>query len=234
MAGTTDDEGEAGAGDDGGRPGPRRPLTRERVVAAAMALADEGGLAAVSMRKVAARLGVEAMSLYHHVANKEELLRDMGDVVMGEVELPRPGGDWRLEMTRRARSTRLALGRHPWVLALIDAWESPGPRTLQHHEAVLACLRASGFTIRDASHAFSLLDSYIHGFALQEQNLPFGPGDDLVALTEAMLGGLPEDRFPTLRELTEEVVLRPDYSYESEFDIGLGLVLDALERLRPP
>jgi AcrR family transcriptional regulator len=215
--------------------GARTPLSRDRVIGAAVELADRDGIDAVTMRKLAGALGVEAMSLYHHVANKEDLLDGMVDLVFGEVDLPVPDEEWWTAMRRRARSSRAALARHGWAVALMDSRSSPGPLTLRHHEAVLASLRAGGFDVHAAAHAFSLLDSYIYGFALQEQNLPVvNGGSDLAELAGAILDSFPEGEFPRLRELTTEVVLRPGYDYGAEFDIGLDLILDGLDRLREP
>jgi AcrR family transcriptional regulator len=180
------------------------------------------------MRRLAQDLGVEAMSLYHHVANKSDILDGMVDLVFGEIELPSDTTDWKTGMRQRASSMRAALTRHPWAIALMDSRASPGPKTLRHHDAVLGCCRAAGFSIEMAAHAFSLLDSYIYGFVLQEVNLPF---DDVDALDEVLVTIMPlsADDYPHLVELTTEHVLRPGYSYGDEFHYGLGLILDGLE-----
>src|SRR5438309_7553744 len=153
---------------------PRSPLGRERVLLAAVALADEHGIASLSMRRLGDVLGVEAMSLYNHVANKDELLDGMVDLVFSEIDLPVGGTDWKTAMRERAQSARQALGRHPWVIVLMSTRTSPGPATLRHHDAVIGTLRAAGFSVTLAAHTFSALDSYIYGFALQEATLPFG------------------------------------------------------------
>jgi AcrR family transcriptional regulator len=210
---------------------PRVPLTRERVLEAAVALADESGSEALSMRKLGEVLGVEAMSLYHHVASKDDLLDGMIDVVFGEIALPPECDDWKRAMRERALSARQVLSRHGWAIRFMDARTSPGPATLRHHDAVLGCLRNAGFSISLAASAFSVLDSYIHGFALQERNLPFDTPEQTADLAQAILDRFPADAYPHLRELMTEQVLRPGYDYGNEFELGLDLVLDGLERL---
>src|SRR5215831_16044757 len=152
----------------------RAPLSRDRVLRAAVALADTGGISSLSMRKLGEALGVEAMSLYNHVASKNDLLDGMIDIVFGEIDLPSGDGDWKAAMRRRAISARQVLRRHPWAIGLMESRTSPGPATLRHHDAVLGCLRRAGFSIELTAHAYALLDSYIYGFALQEASLPFG------------------------------------------------------------
>jgi AcrR family transcriptional regulator len=209
---------------------PRLPLTRNRILRTAIALADEAGIESLSMRRLGQALGVEAMSLYHHVANKEDLLDGMVDVVFGEVELPSREGDWRTAMRRRADSFRAVLARHRWAIGLVDSRTAPGPATLRHHDAVLGCLRGAGFSVELAAHAFAALDSYLYGFALQERNLPFEAGEQTAELAEAILAQLPAEEYPHLVELTVDHVLQPGYDFGNEFAFGLDLVLDGLER----
>jgi AcrR family transcriptional regulator len=211
---------------------PRLPLTRNRILRTAIALADEAGIESLSMRRLGQALGVEAMSLYHHVANKEDLLDGMVDVVFGEVELPSREGDWRTAMRRRADSFRAVLARHRWAIGLVDSRTAPGPATLRHHDAVLGCLRGAGFSVELAAHAFAALDSYLYGFALQERNLPFEAGEQTAELAEAILAQLPAEEYPHLVELTVDHVLQPGYDFGNEFAFGLDLVLDGLERAR--
>jgi len=212
---------------------PRTPLSRERVLHAGVAFADESGLASLSMRKLGDALGVEAMSLYNHVANKDELLDGMVDRVFGEIDLPSGGVDWKTAMRERARSARQALGHHPWAIALMSSRTSPGPATLWHHNAVIGCLRAEGFSVRMAAHAFSAIDSYIYGFALQEATLPFGDNEEeTVEVAQMIMAQIPADEYPHLIELTVEHVLQPGYNYGDEFDFGLELILDGLEKAR--
>ncbi len=166
--------------------GHRAPLNRDRVLRAAVTLADAGGMAALTMRRLGESLGVEAMSLYNHVASKSDLLDGMIDIVFGEIDLPSGDGDWRAAMRRRAISARQVLRRHPWAIGLMESRTSPGPATLQHHDAVLGCLRQGGFPVELTAHAYSLLDSYIYGFALQEASLPFGTGEEAAQVAHEM------------------------------------------------
>ena len=193
---------------------PRIPLSRERVLLAAVAFADESGIAALSMRKLGEALGVEAMSLYNHVANKDQLLDGMVDLVFGEIDLPAGGADWKTAMRERAESARQALRRHPWAIALMSTRTSPGPATLRHHDAVIGSLRAGGFSIPMAAHAFSALDSYIYGFALQEATLPLGDTEEeTVEVAQMMMAQVPADEYPHLTEFTVEHILQPGYDY---------------------
>ena len=208
----------------------RAPLSRGQVLDAAVAVADQGGIEAVSMRKLGQALGVEAMSLYNHVASKSDLLDGMVDVVFSEIGLPPGDVGWRSAMRRRAISVREALGRHRWAIGLMESRRSPGPATLRHHDAVLGCLRAAGFSTQLTAHAYSLLDSYIYGFALQEASLPFGTAEETAQVTQEIAGRMPADEYPHLTELAVEHVLQPGYDYGDEFEAGLDLILDALER----
>ena len=210
----------------------RTPLSRDLVLRAAVAYADEHGLPALSMRKLGEALGVEAMSLYNHVANKNDLLDGMIDSVFGEIELPSGTEDWRDEMRRRAVSMRAALRRHRWAIGLMESRTTPGSATLRHHDAVIGSLRAGGFSIAMTAHAFSALDSYIYGFALQEAALPFETADETVELANAILDGFAPDDYPHLTELTVEHVLQPGYDHDTEFEFGIDLILDGLERAR--
>jgi AcrR family transcriptional regulator len=210
----------------------RAPLNPERVLRAAVAFADASGIASLSMRKLGEALGVEAMSLYNHVANKDELLDGMVDVVFGEIELPTPTTDWKTAMRQRAISAREVLARHRWAIGLMESRSSPGPATLRHHDAVIGSLREGGFSVEMAAHAFSVLDSYIYGFALQEASLPFETGEETAALAEEIMASFPSDEYPHLTELTVDYVLQPGYDYGNEHEFGLDLILDGLERAR--
>lgn len=212
--------------------GAREPLRRERVLEVAVALADAGGLAALSMRKLAEALGVEAMSLYHHFANKDRILDGMVDVVFEEIEFPTRRVGWQTSMRRRAIAAREVLTRHAWALGRLESRRNPGLATLRHHELVLGCLRRGGFTVEGAAHAFSLLDSYTYGFVMQELALPFGTAEEIQAMAASISAQLPADEFPYFTELVREHALQPGYAYANEFEIGLELVLDGLERMR--
>lgn len=207
---------------------PRIPLTRERALATAMRLADAEGLEALTMRRLAKELGVEAMSLYHHVANKDDILDGMADIVFSEIALPSHDVDWQAAMRQRAASQRAALLRHPWALSILESRSSPGPATLRHHDAVLGRCRAAGFSVAMSAHAFSLIDSFIYGFVLQEIKLPF-QDDNLEEQVEEIMGDLSPDQYPHLTELTVEHVMQEGYSYGAEFDFGLTIVLTGLE-----
>ncbi|WP_433289368.1 TetR/AcrR family transcriptional regulator C-terminal domain-containing protein [Pseudonocardia sp. CA-142604] len=216
-----------------GEPSSRASLDRARVVQAAIAFADENGLTSLTMRKLGVKLGVEAMSLYNHVANKDDLLDGMVDSVFGEIELP-SGTEWRTAMRMRAISAREVLSRHPWATGLMASRKSPGPATLSHHDAVIGTLRRAGFSIVMAAHTFSALDSYIYGFALQETSLPFDTAEETTDVAQLILARLSAEEHPHLTEMTVEHVLRPGYDYGDEFEFGLDLLLDALDRARRP
>jgi AcrR family transcriptional regulator len=209
----------------------RKPLSRDRVLEAAIALADEAGLDAFSMRALAQELGVVPMALYKHVANKDELLDGMVDSVFGEIELPPADVDWRSAMRRRAISTREALGRHGWAIGMMESrW--PGPANLRNHNAVMGCLRGAGFPFEMAIHAYSVQDAYIYGFALQERDTAFETPDSAgeAAQRRAATIGALED-YPHLAEIVAKL---PESGYDNavEFAWGLDLILDGLERLR--
>ncbi|MFF4189539.1 TetR/AcrR family transcriptional regulator C-terminal domain-containing protein [Nonomuraea sp. NPDC001831] len=209
-------------------------LSRQRVVAEAVRLADREGVHGLSMRRLAGALGAGAMSLYYYVANKEELLDAMIDLVFEEIELPPEETDWQSAMRRRAASARQVLARHPWAIGLMESRTSPGPANLRHREAVTACLRRAGFPVLMATHANWLLDSYVYGFALQEASLPFDTPDEFADMTEdVFLPQLPPDEFPYLNE-SAAVLAAAGYDPAEEFAFGLDLVLAALERLRVP
>ncbi len=208
----------------------RIPLTRNRVLQAAMAFADAHGRDALTMRKLGEALGVEAMSLYNHVANKDQLLDGMVDLVFAEIGLPATDVPWKAAIRDRAIAVRRTLGRHRWAIGLMESRTSPGPATLRHHDAVLGCFRRAGFSIELTAHAASAVDSYVYGFALQEATLPFETREQTAELAEAIMASMPTDEYPHLTELAVEHVLKPGYDYGDEFEFGLDLVLDGLER----
>jgi AcrR family transcriptional regulator len=209
----------------------RKPLSSALVLQAAVALADEAGLEAFSMRGLAQELGVVPMALYKHVANKEELLDGMVDIVFSEIELPSENFDWASAMRRRAISTREALKRHSWAIGMMES-RHPGPANLRNHNAVMGCLRGAGFAFEMAIHAYSLQDAYIYGFALQDRDLGFETPDSAgkAAQRRAKTIGAPED-YPYLAEIAKKL---PGTGYDSDFEFawGLGLILDGLDRLR--
>ena len=213
------------------RPRRRAPLTRDRVLRAAVKLADKGGLSSLSMRKLGGALGVEAMSLYKHVADKDDILDGIVDAVFAEIGLPAAEADWRAAMRERAISARQVLLRHPWAIGLLDSRRNAGPATIRHHDAVIGSLRGAGFSIEMAAHAFSLLDSYIYGFTLQEASLPFSP-DEVSEAAATMLPGALAAEYPHFAEMMAEYAVKPGYSYTTEFEFGLDLILDGLDRAR--
>lgn len=209
----------------------RVPLSRERVLRGAIAVADASGIGSLTIRSLAQELRVKPMAIYHHVANKEEILDGVVDLVFGEIELPSTAGHWRSEMRRRAESARRVLGRHPWAIGLLDSRTSPGPATLRHLDAVIGTLRHAGFSVEMAAHAFALLDSYVYGFALQEAALPFEGPETLTDVTTSIMEGFDADQYPHLVEMATEHILKPGYDFGNEFDFGLDLILDALDAL---
>ncbi|WP_067825429.1 TetR/AcrR family transcriptional regulator [Actinomadura kijaniata] len=214
-------------------PPPRQPLSRERVLEAAIRVADRGGVEAITMRRVAQELGVEAMSLYNHVPNKDAILDGVVDMVFAAIEPPDADrDDWRDAIRARASSARAVLSRHSWALGFMDSRRNPGPATLRHHDAVLGVLREAGFTLPMAVHAVSLIDSYVGGFVLQEANLPVARPDDVEEVAGGILKDLPADELPYLTEVIVHHALRPGYDHTSEFGYGLDLILDALEARR--
>lgn len=215
-----------------GRLKTRTPLSRERVLLAAIGLADKEGIEALTMRRLGQKLGVEAMSLYKHVADKERVLDGMVDVVFGEIGLPPDGSDWKMAMRRRAIAARDVLRRHPWAIGLMESRTRPGPANLRHHDAVLGILAGAGFSVRQATHVYNVLDSYIYGFALQERTLPFSTPEELAQVGASMLPEMPADVYPHLATVATELV-RSGFNYGDEFEFGLDLILGGLERLQP-
>lgn len=215
---------------------PRLRLTRELVLHTAIELADAGGIEVLTMRRLGEKLGVEAMSLYRHVANKVELLDGMIDAVFAEIVLPDPtsatGGGWKTAIRARSISTRDALRRHSWAIGLLESGTTPGPATLRQHNGVIGTFLGGGFSLALAAHAYSAVDSYTYGFAMQEKNLPFQTEDEAAAMATMMLATLPMSEYPHLTRLMTSHVLQPGYAYGDEYLIGLDLLLDGLERAR--
>ena len=209
----------------------RAPLSRERVMRAAIALADSTGIESLSMRKLGQELGVEAMSLYNHVANKDDILDGIVDLVFAEIALPSGAGDWKPAMRNRATSAHEALLRHRWAPSLMQSRTRPGPATLRHHDSVLGSLRSAGFTLVMAAHAVSVIDGYVYGFALQQINLPLQSREEVAEVGEGILRQLAGE-YPHLAEMITEHAMKPGYDYAKEFEFGLDLILDGLERLR--
>ena len=208
--------------------GTRQPLTVERVVEGAMALADRIGIHPLTIRRLAEALDTKPMTIYHHVPNKDAILDGMIERVFAEISRPPVDLEWKEAMRHRCLSAREVLGRHPWAVPLMESRTTPLPETLGHHDAVLGCLRRGGLSLEMTAHAYALLDSYVYGFALQEANLPATGGEALTDLAEEMIQPLPHDVFPHLTEFTTQYVLQPGYDFRAEFEFGLDLVLDGL------
>jgi AcrR family transcriptional regulator len=208
----------------------RRTLTRDRVLAGAVALADEIGVHALTLRRLAQHLGVSPMAIYHHVADKEQILDGMVDAVFTEMDLPAETDGWRDAMLQRARAARRVRARHHWAVGLLDSRRHPGPATLQHHDWVIGQLREGGFSVTQTAHAFALLDSFVYGFMLQEASLPFDAGS---APPEELMEQMREaaQDYPYLMEMATHSA-DPGYSFSAEFEVGLALVLDGLDSLR--
>jgi len=211
--------------------GPRPRLTRERVIQAALAVADSGGLGSLTIRTLARELGAKPMSVYYHVANKDEILAALVDIVFGEIQLPVPGRDWRSEMRKRACSAREVLARHRWAIGLLESRTDPGPANLRHHDTVIATLQAAGFSAELTAHAYALIDSYVYGFALQEAALPFHGPDSVGDVAESIMKRMAEGEYPHLVHMATSFYLRPGYDFGDEFGFGLDLILDGIERL---
>jgi AcrR family transcriptional regulator len=212
------------------RKGARLPLTRERVLRAAIKSADDGGIDALSMRKLAQSLKVEAMSLYNHVANKGEVLDGITDIVVGEIGVPPIGSDWQAAMRQRATSAHEMLLRHPWASLLIVSRANVGPAMLRYVDATIGCLREAGFSYEMADRAWNAIDSHVYGFTLQEFNFPFDPSEYASAAKE-FLPMIPVAKFPYLNALSQQVIDGTHHGVH-DFEFGLQLILDGLENVR--
>jgi AcrR family transcriptional regulator len=209
-------------------PEPRPPLTRERVLRAAIELADEAGIEALSMRKLGQELGVEAMSLYNHVANKDDILGGMVDIVMGEIELPAAGAEWKAAIRSTAKSAYEVLLRHPWSASLVLSGPGVSYARLRYMDAVLGSLRNGGFSAEITDHAYHALDSHIMGFTLWQVGISAG----LVNISSVtdFLEQLDQEAYPHLAEHAQQHLKERSPEDEGEFAFGLDLILDGLER----
>lgn len=212
------------------RPEPaRQSLTRDRIIEGAVELADDIGVDALTIRKLATSLNVKPMTIYHYVASKEAIVDGMVDVVFSEIELPSVDTDWKSAIRERSTSARAILARHPWAVPLMESRRAPGPATLRHHDAVLGCLRNGGLSVEMTAHAYALLDAFIYGFAIQEASLPATSGEEMAELVDEVFEMAPADEYPYLMELTREHILKPGYDFGNEFEFGLNLILDGLD-----
>jgi AcrR family transcriptional regulator len=209
----------------------RTQLSRQRVLDAAMALADRIGIEAFTIRKLADELDVKPMTIYHHIDGKESIIDGIVDAVFALIELPPPEQPWTEAMRVRCRSARQVLAQHPWAAPMMESRTSPGEATLRHHDAVLGCLRSGGLSLAQTAHAYALLDSFVYGFALQEASLPHGGEAQIGELAEDIVEPLPEGEYPHLVEFTNEYVLRPGYSFGDSFEVGLDILLEGLSHM---
>ena len=207
----------------------RAPLSRERVLQTAFRLADEGGLSSLTMRRLGQELGVEGMAMYYYFASRDEIVDGIVDLVFAEIDLPSDDGDWKAAMRRRAISLRDVLLRHRWAIGLMESRRNGGPANLRHHDAVIGSLRAGGMDIPMAAHAYSLLDSYIYGFALTKMTLPFDTGAEIAEVAQGLRQAFDLDAYPHLVEMIGHA-MQPGYDYGDEFEYGLDAILDSLER----
>jgi AcrR family transcriptional regulator len=208
----------------------KRPrLTADRVLSGALALVDEIGIDDFTIRRLADVLDVKPMTIYHHVPSKEAIIDGMVDVVFSEIGLPDAALGWKAAVRGRCASARVVLARHRWAAPYMESRTSPGAATLAHHDAVLGCLR-SGMSIEMTAHAYAMLDAYVYGFALQEATLPATAGEEMAQLATEMFEHVPADEYRHLAEFTTQHVMLPGYDFADEFDFGLDLILDGLER----
>jgi AcrR family transcriptional regulator len=214
------------------RPEPRLPLTRERVLHAAIALADAGGFESLSMRKLGQELGVEAMSLYNHVANKDDLADGIVEIVLAEIDDPPGDADWKAALRHTAISSHQVFVRHPWACSLMMRRPRVSPARMGWMEAVLRTLREAGFSADMTHHAYHALDSHITGFTLWLVSMPFESKEELVDLAEGFLQEIPADEYPYVIEHARQHIAPASPDGTSEFEFGLDLILDGLERLR--
>ncbi|MCB1172537.1 MAG: TetR/AcrR family transcriptional regulator C-terminal domain-containing protein [Leptospiraceae bacterium] len=195
-----------------------------------MQLADQQGIGALSMRKLAAALGVEAMSLYHHVKSRENLLDQMVDRVFAALseQSDNKSGEWQPWIMEAATHMRSVLRKHPWSVGLLDSRRNPGSATLGYQNARLGRLREAGFSLSMAAHAVAVLDSFVYGFVLQEIALPFENGTDLETLVQDIESSMPAGEYPYLVEMMQHLVLQQDYSFAREFAFGLNVLITGL------
>lgn len=216
----------------GEKPPTRAPLSKERVILAALKIADEGGTESLSMRKLGHALGVEGMALYHHFPNKEALIDGMVDSVHAEITLPAEGADWRVAMRERAFSVFNSLSQHKWAAPIMETRKNPGPGSMQLIEATVKCLHEAGFSIEMVAHTISVLDAYTIGFALQLRT-PSGSAEEEAQMGREIMAQFPFDLYPHVGRLVSEFVAKSGYRSVAEFEYGLDLILDGVARLDP-
>ena len=205
----------------------RPPMTKDRVLDGALELADRIGVTDLTIRRLAETLDSKPMTIYHHVPSKDEILDGIVDLVFAEIELPDPDLDWRPAVRARCASAREVLARHSWAVPLMESRRSPGPATLAHHDAVVACLRR-GLSLSMTAHAYAVLDAFVYGFAIQEAALPT-PGDEMAEVVDDLADDHMAEHFPALHAFAVDHAMQPGYDFGTEFDFGLDLILDGLQ-----
>lgn len=218
---------------EGKTPRSRAPLTKERIVSVALKLADEGGLATFSMRKLGQELGVEAMALYYHFVSKELLIESMIDRVHAEIEMPAGAEHWSIAVRERAESALKVLSRHTWAPPFMASGVNPGPATMQDSESLLKCFREAGFSVEMTVHAVSALNIYTYGFAQQFANLSFQTVEEAASVGKAVMEQFPFDTYPYMGEMVSQHMMKAGYRAMDEFDFGLNLIIDGIARLEP-
>lgn len=212
-----------------GKKGRGRTLTRTKVLRAAVALADREGLDALSMRRLGREVGVEAMSLYNHVKNKDDLLDGIVEHVAEELETPTIGGDWKAAMRRRALKAHAVLMAHPWATMLIVSRVNVGPAMLRYVDGTIGCLRAAGFSWAMSDHVWNAIDGYVYGFTLQRLNFPFEP-EEYAVVAAQYLPTLSESDYPHLYGMTKEVVERRHDGIQ-KLELGLDVLLEGFDQM---
>lgn len=209
---------------------PKVQMSRERVISAAVELADQIGIDPLTIRKLAEEIGVGPMTIYHYVDNKEDIIDGMVDAVFAEIDLPPEDLEWDEAIRVRCRSARDVLAAHPWAAPLMESRLNPGPATLGHHDAVIGCLRRTGMDWSLLALAYASIDAYVYGFALQEAGLPFNTEEEMAEVATMMVDNFPSDAFPNLAAFTFDHVLQSGYSFAAQFDAGLDLILEGLSK----
>ena len=206
----------------------RQRLNRDRIVEGALLLADDVGMDAFTIRRLASALGVGPMTIYHYFPNKEAIIDAMVDAVYAQIALPPTDEEWTDAIRLRCVSAREVLNRHPWAPPYMESRTSPGPATLRHHDAVLDCLRRGGLSLQMTAHAYAILDSFLYGFALEEASLPASGDEETQEVAEEMTAALDAERYPSLFEFATEHVMQPGYSFGASFEFGLDLIIEGL------
>ena len=207
----------------------REKLNSDRIVEGALLLADDVGMDAFTIRRLASALGVGPMTIYHYFPNKEAIIDAMVDAVYAQIALPPTDEEWTDAIRVRCISAREVLNRHPWAPPYMVSRTSPGPATPGHHDALLGCLRRGGLSLQMTAHAYAILDSFLHGFALEEASLPASGGEEVQEIAEEMTAAFDVERYPSLVEFATGHVMRPGYNFSASFEFGLNLIIDGLD-----